>query len=268
MQSHTDLCDASTLPLAVKRLAILAMAMLLLSMPQADLVAQQQPYPSGGQYDPGQQAGYQQLHYAQQPAYAPQGGAYSQQAQALAPEQLEQLVAPIALNPDPLVALMLAAATYPQQVADADRWCQSQGVVAPNQIAYGADLQNWDPSVKALTAFPQVLVEMDQNMQWTSALGNAYYNQPQDVLQAIQVMRARAQAAGNLQSTPQEAVSYDQQNIQIIPANPQVIYVPAYNPWAVYGQPVTPYPGFSLLGAIGSFLGSRSEEHTSELQSH
>ncbi len=177
-------------------------------------------------------------------------------SQGLGPAQLEQLVAPIALNPDSLVALMLAASTYPNQVADADSWRQSQGNAPPDQIAYGAGLQNWDPSVKALTAFPQVLAEMDQNSQWTAALGNAYYNQPQDVLQAIQVMRQRAQAAGNLQSTPQEDVSYNQGYIQLAPANPQVVYVPAYNPWAVYGQPVSPYPGFSLLGALGSFFNS------------
>jgi hypothetical protein len=97
---------------------------------------------------------------------------------------------------------------------------------------------------------------MDQNIQWTAALGAAYYNQPQDVLQAIQFMRQRAQAAGNLQTTPQQAVSYDQGNIEVMPSNPQVVYVPAYNPWTAYGQPVSPYPGFSLLGAIGSFFNS------------
>ena len=109
--------------------------------------------------------------------------------------------------------------------------------------------------MKALTAFPQVLAEMDRNMRWTTDLGNAYYNQPQDIIQAVQVMRQRAQAAGNLQTTPQETVSYDQGNIEVAPANPQVVYVPAYNPWVVYGQPISPYPGFSLLGAIGSFVG-------------
>ena len=124
------------------------------------------------------------------------------------------------------------------------------------QIAAGAEAQNWDPSVKGLTAFPQVLAEMDRNVRWTSDLGNAYYNQPQDLMEAVQVMRQRAQAAGNLQDTPQETVSYDQGNVEIAPANPQVVYVPAYNPWGVYGQPVSPYPGFSLLGALGSFLGS------------
>ena len=116
--------------------------------------------------------------------------------------------------------------------------------------------QNWDPSVKALTAFPQVLAQMDRNLQWTTDLGNAYYNQPQDVLQAVQVMRRRAQAAGTLQSTPQQAVDYDQGYVQLIPVNPQVVYVPTYNPWTVYGEQVSPYPGFSLLGAVESFLGS------------
>ena len=178
------------------------------------------------------------------------------QMQPLNAQQLEQLVAPIALYPDPLVAQVLTASTYPAQVADADRWRQAQGYAPAEQIAAGADAQNWDPSVKALTAFPQVLAEMDRNMRWTTDLGNAYYNQPQDILQAVQVMRQRAQAAGNLQNTPQETVSYDQGNIEVAPANPQVVYVPAYNPWVVYGQPISPYPGFSLLGAIGSFVGA------------
>jgi hypothetical protein len=154
------------------------------------------------------------------------------------------------------VAQVLTASTYPEQVAEADRWRQTQGYAPAEQIAAGADAQNWDPSVKALTAFPQVLGEMDRNQQWTADLGAAYYNQPQDILQAVQVMRQRAAQAGNLQTTPQETVSYDQGNIEVAPANPQVVYVPAYNPWAVYGQPISPYPGFSLFGALGSFLGS------------
>jgi hypothetical protein len=174
-------------------------------------------------------------------------------------EQLEQLVAPIALYPDALVAQVLAAATYPAQVVDADHWRQAQGYAPPEQIVAGANVQNWDPSVKALTAVPQLLAEMDQNVRWTMALGNAYYNQPQDVLDVVQVMRQRAQAAGNLQSTPQEAVSYDQGYIQVAPANPQVVYLPAYDPWTAYGAPVQPYRGFSLsgvFGAVGSFLSS------------
>jgi Protein of unknown function (DUF3300) len=218
----------------------------------------QQPY---AQPYTGSNQGYAQPGYGQQGYSQPQGYVQSQayataQGQALGAPQLEQLAAPIALYPDTLVAQVLAASTYPAQVVEADRWLQAQGNASPYDIAGGADAQNWDPSVKALTAFPQVLAEMDRNFGWTTDLGNAYYNQPQDLLNAVQVLRQRAQAAGNLQSTPQEAVSYDQGAIELAPPNPQLVYVPAYNPWTVYGDPVTPYPGFSLIGALGSFFSS------------
>ncbi len=196
-------------------------------------------------------------------AYADQAPGYQSQPydsawarQPLSAGQLEQLVAPIALYPDALVAQVLAASTYPGQVVEADRWRQAQGYATAEQIAYGADVQPWDPSVKALTAFPRVLDEMARNLQWTTDLGDAYYNQPQDVLEAVQVMRGRAAAAGTLRSGPQQVVRYDAGMIQLVPADPQVVYVPEYDPWAVYGQPVSPYPGFSLLGEIGQFLGS------------
>jgi hypothetical protein len=252
---------------------------------------QYQSDPYAGQYPSAQQQGYAQPSYAQQPqpyaqqpsyqqpqpyaqpsysapdqqpsqqydqaqGYAPDLGQPQPAAQPLSPDQLEQLVAPIALYPDALVAQVLAAATYPAQVVGADHWLRAQGYAGPDQIAYGANAQSWDPSVKALTAFPQVLAQMDQNLQWTTDLGNAYYNQPQDVLQTVQVLRQRAQAAGNLQNTPQEAVSYNQGYIQLAPVDPQVVYVPAYNPWDVYGQPIQPYSGFSLFGALQSFAGS------------
>ena len=219
-----------------------------------------------GQYAPNQQS-EQQMDYGQQPAaqrlYPDSGQAYPQQGYGQAPApaqplnavQLEQLVAPIALYPDALVAQVLAASTYPGQVADADHWRQTQGYASPDQIAAGADVQNWDPSVKALTAFPQVLAQMDRNLQWTTTLGNAYYNQPQDVLEAVQGMRGRARTAGTLQSTPEQAVHYDQGYIQLMPADPQVVYVPTYNPWTVYGEQVSPYPEFSLLG--GGYSGNR-----------
>lgn len=190
-----------------------------------------------------------------QPQPEPQPGSAPQQQPLNAP-QIEQLVAPIAINPDSLIALQLAASTYPSQVAAAAQWRQAQGNASPDQIAYGASLQAWDPSVKALTAFPQVLADMATNIQWTAALGAAYYNQPQDILQAIQVMRQRAQAAGNLQSTPQETVADNQGYITVAPANPQVVYVPQYDPWAVYGQPVAPYPGFAAGYAVGAVVGA------------
>jgi hypothetical protein len=253
-----------------------AVVVLLLLLGPGKLFAQQTPpsdqgWPQNdrynGQYAPNQQSG-QQSDYGQQPdaqtSYPDSGQAYPQQGygQALVPAQplnagqLEQLVAPVALYPDALVAQVLAASTYPGQVADADHWRQMQGYASPDQIVAGADVQNWDPSVKALTAFPQVLAHMDRNLPWTTDLGNAYYNQPQDVLEAVQVMRRRAQAAGTLESTPQQAVYDHQGYIQLMPVNPQVVYVPAYDPWTVYGEQVSPYPGFSLLGAVRSFLGS------------
>jgi hypothetical protein len=252
---------------AFKRLMAPALFLLLLgghalfaqAPPEPD-ANMDQPYNPNAQYDTGQQPSYAQSQsysqqaYSSSPAY-PQQPTYGQ-AQALSADHLNQLVAPIALYPDQLIALILAASTYPAQVADADGWRQAQNYASPDQIAAGANGQNWDPSVKALTAFPQVLSEMDANLAWTTALGNAYYNQPQDVLRAVQIMRQRAQAAGSLQSTPQQLVSYNQGYIQVAPANPQVVYVPAYNPWTVYGQPVSPYPGFSLFGALGSFLNS------------
>ena len=212
---------------------------------------------SNGQYAPetqsdyGQQSDPQRSFLDSDQAYSQQGyGQPSAPAQPLDAAQLEQLVAPIALYPDTLVAQVVAASTYPGQIADGDRWRQMQGSASPDQIVAGADAQNWDPSVKALTAFPEVLAQMDRNQQWTTDLGNAYYNQPQDVLQAVQVMRRRAQAAGTLESTPQQAVDYNQGYIQLTPVNPQVVYVPTYNPWTVYGEQVSPYPGFSLLGGL------------------
>jgi hypothetical protein len=221
----------------------------------------QQPYgqqayaPPASSYPTDDYGQGQPQVYDQAPAYGqPQGP-----AQALDPARLEQLVAPIALYPDTLVAQVLAAATYPAQLIAADHWRQAMGYASPDQIVAGANAQPWDPSVKSLTAFPQVLAMLDANLQWTTDLGNAYYNQPQDVLDIVQVMRQRAQAAGTLQSSPQESVSYDQGYIQLAPVNPAVAYVPAYDPWEAYGQPVTPYSGFSLSGALGSiasFAGS------------
>ncbi len=287
----------SLLRSGVRRPAALLMILLLLPLAEPQLYAQQprpqssqytygqQPQVAqyGGQYAPN--PGYAQPAYPQPPQnYQPNNQAYGPQpyanqpeyaadqaypapdydqaqpqtsAQPFTPEQLQQLVAPIALYPDNLVAQILAAATYPAQVAAADRWLQSQGNASPDQIAWAADGQtNWDPSIKALTAFPQVLAMMDSDLRWTTDLGNGYYNQPQDVLQTIQIMRQRAEAAGTLRNSPQEAVIYDQGNIELAPANPQIVYVPSYNPWNVYGQPVTPWPGFSLFSALESVGGS------------
>jgi len=160
------------------------------------------------------------------------------------PEQLQQLVAPIALYSDPLVAQVLTAATFPEQVVEADRWLQANPGLQGAALAQAADQQSWDASVKGLTAFPAVLGNMDKNLSWTSSLGDAYYNQPQDVMAAIQVMRQRASATGNLASTPQQVVATQDSDITIEPANADVIYVPAYDPWIVYGAPVLPWPAW------------------------
>ena len=229
--------------------------------PQYAYPQQQQP-----QYGASQPYASQQQYANQQP-YGDQGYPSEQDlapppvapAQALNAAQLEQMLAPIALYPDALLAQILAASTYPAQVTAADQWLQqmrAQGSGSPDQIAAGASAQtSWDPSVKALTAFPDVLEMLSHNLQWTTALGNAYYNQPQDVMQTVQVLRQRAEQAGNLKSTPQEDVNNNQGYIDIAPPNPEQVYVPTYNPWAVYGQPISPYPGFSLLGALGDFFG-------------
>src|ERR1700676_5493323 len=130
----------------------------------------------------------------QDPAQASQGQRYIQET----PEQLRQLVAPIALYPDSLVAQILAASTFPEQVVQADQWVQGHPDLKGDALAQGVDQQPWDPSIKALTAFPSVLGNMDKNLSWTSSLGDAYYNHQPDVMDAVQTMRRRAQQAGNL----------------------------------------------------------------------
>jgi len=177
---------------------------------------------------------------AQAPEQSAQAPPYAQQT----PEQIQQLVAPIALYPDSLVAQILAAATFPEQVVEADRWVQAHPDLKDEALGQAVDQQPWDPSVKALTAFPSVLGNMDKNLSWTSSLGDAYYNQQQDVMDAVQVMRQRAQEAGNLKNTPQQTVTAQGSTIVIEPASPEVVYVPAYDPWMVYGGPIEAWPGW------------------------
>src|ERR1700682_3977531 len=188
-------------------------------------------------------------------AAAPGGIAYAQQTDQSAaqptapvaqqsPEELQQLVAPIALYPDALVSQILAGATYPTEIVEADRWMQQHSNLKGNEVANAVDKQSWDPSVKALTQFPSVLANMDKNLSWTSALGEAYVNQPQDVMDAVQVMRQRAQQAGTLKGQPQDAVENEGQTIVIEPAEPEVVYVPTYNPWLVYGAALPVWPGW------------------------
>ena len=229
-------------------------------MPQQSQYQAQQPPPGYGA--PGPQDYGQQPDNGQQQAYGGPGDDYDNSAEAptrqpLSAGELEQLVAPLALYPDQLLAQILTASTYPAQVAAADQWLRQMNGAGQDQIVAGANAQSsWDPSVKALTAFPQVLDTLNGNLQWTTALGNAYYNQPQDVLETVQELRQRAEQAGNLESTPQQQVMIqDPGYIAVQPADPQTVYVPTYDPWAVYGEPVAPYPGFSYFGGLGSFAG-------------
>jgi hypothetical protein len=166
------------------------------------------------------------------------------------PKELQQLVAPIALYPDALVAQILAASTYPTQVVEADRWMQRHSDLKGEQLAKEVDKQDWDPSVKALAQFPSVLENMDKNLSWTSSLGEAYANEPQDVTNAVQEMRQQARKAGHLNSNEQEQVTTQGNTIVVEPANPEVVYVPAYDPWLVYGEPIIAYPGWYPVPGI------------------
>jgi uncharacterized membrane protein YgcG len=176
----------------------------------------------------------------QAPAQATQAPPRAQQT----PEQLQRLVAPIALYPDSLVAQILTASTFPEQVVEADRWVQAHPDLKDTALGQAVDQQPWDPSVKALTAFPSVLGNMDKNLSWTSSLGDVYYNQQPEVMDAVQVMRRRAQDSGNLKTTPQQAVTTQGSTIIVEPASPDIVYVPAYDPWGVYGDPIVEWPGW------------------------
>jgi Protein of unknown function (DUF3300) len=154
-------------------------------------------------------------------------------------DQLNALVAPIALYPDALVAQVLAASTFPDQVAIADYWLHQNSILTGQTLAQAVNQQTWDPSVKALTQFPSVLDDLAKNLSWTSSLGQAFQNQQADVMAAVQAMRAKAQAAGTLQTNTQVTVTQSTPGTIVIqPANPQVVYVPQYNPTIVYGSPV------------------------------
>ena len=172
--------------------------------------------------------------------------------QKLAPEALNELLAPIALYPDALIALILPASTVPADLVLAARYIASNG--DPAQIAN----QPWDDSVKSLVRYPDVLKWMDQNLEWTTALGDAFLDQPADVMNSIQALRAEAIAAGNLTDTPQQRVVREKTCVRIVPAEPEVIYVPQYDPEVVYVQPysedVGPLLTFSAGFAVGSWL--------------
>lgn len=188
---------------------------------------------------------------------------------SLTPQQLDNLVAPLALYPDPLLSQVLVAATYPLEVVEANQWLQDNRSLTGTALMDAAKQQNWDPSVQALVAFPDVLARLNQDVRWTTDLGNAFLGQQKDVMAAVQRLRARAQANGKLRSTPQQNVTTETQDgqtaIDIQPADPQVIYVPTYDPGYIWGPPAYGYYpplyyptygfGFGFGIPIGGFYG-------------
>ncbi|MGE5151587.1 MAG: DUF3300 domain-containing protein [Rhodospirillaceae bacterium] len=173
-------------------------------------------------------------------------GARAQDAKSFRPEELDQMLAPIALYPDPLLSQILMAAGYPLEIVEAARWQQANPALKGDAAVQAVKDKEWDTSVKSLVAFPDVLKQLNEHLDWTQKLGDAMIEQEADVADSIQRLRAKAAAAGNLQSTPQQAVTTEGSgdNIQYIiqPANPEVVYVPQYNPSWAYGP--WPYPAY------------------------
>jgi hypothetical protein len=174
-------------------------------------------------------------------------------------EQLDALLAQIALYPDELLTQVLMASTYPLEIVSASRWLAqgSNKALSGDALVQALKAQNWDPSVKSLVPFPQVLEMLNSNLDWTQQLGYAFANQQNDVWNSVQRLRVQAQSAGTLQSTEQQTVAVESGAIVIQPANPQVVYVPVYNPSVVYGS--WPYPAYPPAyypppGYVGSAL--------------
>src|SRR6201987_3330969 len=175
-----------------------------------------------------------------------QGGAQQEQAAKLSNEQLDSLVAPIALYPDPLLAQVLAASTYPLEIIQLQQWLTKNKDLKDKALVDAVAKQAWDPSVQALAGLPDVVKRLADDIQWTTDLGNAFLAQQGDVMDAVQRMRKKAQDKGNLKSGEQQKVEtriIENKSVVVIePVNPQVVYVPSYNPVVVYGPPVYPYP--------------------------
>jgi hypothetical protein len=177
----------------------------------------------------------------------------------------------VALYPDQLLSQVLAASTYPLEIVEAQQWLQQNGYLHGSQLVDAAKQQSWDPSVQAMVIFPDTLAMLNRDVQWTTALGNAFLAQQADVMDAIQRLRARAQNNGSLRSTPQEIVTAQPQGgmnpIEIQPADPRMIYVPSYNPQNVWGPPAQGYyppvgspssdysSGYSSDSSVGSSIG-------------
>ena len=194
----------------------------------------------------------------------PAAGSTQQQASKIPPDQLDSLVAPIALYPDPLLAQVLAASTYPLEIIQLQQWLERNKNLKDKALADAVAKQSWDPSVQALAALPDVVKRLADDIQWTTDVGNAFLAQQSDVMDAVQRMRKKAQDKGNLKTTEQQKVEskvIEQKSVIVIEqANPQVVYVPSYDPVVVYGPPIYPYPpiyyppwGYYAAGVAISF---------------
>ena len=185
------------------------------------------------------------------------------------PDQLDSLVAPIALYSDPLLAQTLAASTYPLEIIQLEQWLERNKNLKDKALADAVEKQNWDPSVQAMAAFPEVLTRLASNVSWTTDLGNAFLAQQSDLMDAVQRMRAKAQGTGNLKTSGQQKVetkTVESKSVIVIEqADPQVVYVPSYDPVVVYGPPAYPYypyyypgyvPGMGLAFGAGLALGA------------
>ena len=205
------------------------------------------------------------LLLAQEPAPQEQG---PPPAQMLSPEQLDNLVAPVALYPDSLLSQVLVAATYPLEIVEAAQWLQQNSNLRGAQLVEAARQQNWDASIQALVVFPDVLTRLNSDIRWTTDLGNAFLAQQADVMDAVQRLRAQASQGGRLKSNSQETVTTQTQGgqaaIEIQPADPQVVYVSVYNPAYIWGPPAYGYypplyypeVGFGFGFGPGIYIGS------------
>jgi hypothetical protein len=178
----------------------------------------------------------------------------------LVPAEIDSLVAPIALYPDPLLSQVLVASTYPLQIVQAAQWIQQNSTLTGAALQDAAKQQNWDASIQALVVFPDVIQRMSGNIQWTTDLGNSFLAQQAGVMDAVQRLRSQAMASSSLKSNPQQVVTSESQDgataVQIEPANPEVIYVPSYNPVAIWGPAYYPYPMLGYFGPGPLFFSS------------
>lgn len=214
--------------------------------------------------------------------------AQAQERPAYTQAELDQMLAPIALYPDALLSQVLMAATYPLEVVEAARWSRAHPGLQGDEAVRAVQDKEWDPSVKSLVAFPQLLARMDEKLEWTKQLGDAFLAQEQEVMDSVQDLRRKARAAGQLAPDERVRVVEDGNTIVIEAANPRVVYVPYYDPWVVYGPwwwssypPVVwaPWPGYVVYRpgfwwgvgihiSTGFFFGSVSWPHRHVVVTH